>query len=323
MIVTESSWVNPIAYQSEGPFLIAVYQSLSGMDAFIWFMATQPEYALDPTVSFVNLNGQHPLFKWSASIPAIMGGFPAAALMFRMGYIQQGAPVVHEERTISSLWNRDPPIIAEDRSFDPNRDRGHAVGSGELKTGADPLAFLVGPVEVKFDGDPAKSRVVDLSRYIDNQKKVVRSITGEVTFDYGGGLCTVDTPESPRRLWIPREGQGDPAVAISPSVPITATRLSPWCRWTKKPLALSRKILVQVGTSARPDGWKTRTAEFPGEDGKTMLKGFQILSTGTRTVADREHRGRPGRAESGADESNASGYRRLSSPGSSGHPRRQ
>jgi hypothetical protein len=46
-------------------------------------------------------------------------------------------------------------------------------------------------------------------------------------------------------------------------------------------LASSRKILVQVGTSARPDGWKARTAEFPGEDGKTMLKGFQILSTGT------------------------------------------
>ena len=48
MIVTESSWVSPIAYQSEGPFLIAVYQSLSGIDAFIWFMASQPEYALGP-----------------------------------------------------------------------------------------------------------------------------------------------------------------------------------------------------------------------------------------------------------------------------------
>ena len=91
MIVTESTWVSPLAYQSEGPFLVAVYQSLTGMDAFIWFTADQPEYNLDPTMSFVNLGGQHPIFKWSASIPAIMGGFPAAALMFRMGYIQQGA----------------------------------------------------------------------------------------------------------------------------------------------------------------------------------------------------------------------------------------
>ena len=49
----------------------------------------------------------------------------------------------------------------------------------------------------------------------------------------------------------------------------------------EEPLASSRKILVQVGTSARPAGWKTRTAEFPGEDGKTMLKGFQIVSSGT------------------------------------------
>ena len=250
------------------------------MDAFIWFTATQPEYALDPTLSFVNLGGQHPIFKWSVSIPAIMGGFPAAALMFRMGYIQQGAPVVHEERTISSLWNRDPPIIAEDQSFDPNRDRGHAAGSGELRTGADPLAFLVGPVEVKYDGDPAKSRVVDLSRYIDNQKKVIRSITGEVTFDYGGGLCTVDTPKAQGACGFLAKAKairlGDIAIRSKNGYAAVAV-----VSMDEEPLASSRKILVQVGTSARPDGWKTRTAEFPGEDGKTMLKGFQVLSTGT------------------------------------------
>ena len=31
MIVTESSWVSPLAFQSEGPFLVAVYQSLTGV----------------------------------------------------------------------------------------------------------------------------------------------------------------------------------------------------------------------------------------------------------------------------------------------------
>ena len=34
MIISESSWVSPLAYQSEGPFLVAVYQSLTGVDAF-------------------------------------------------------------------------------------------------------------------------------------------------------------------------------------------------------------------------------------------------------------------------------------------------
>jgi hypothetical protein len=280
MIISESTWVSPLAYQSEGPFLVAVYQSLTGMDAFVWFTADQAEYTLLPAPGPANPGGQHLIFKWSASTPTIVGGFPAAALMFRKGYIQQGAPVVHEERTVSSLWNRDPPIIAEDRSFDPNRDRGRAIGSGELRTGADPLAFLVGPVEVKFDGDPAKTRVVDLTRYIDHQKKVVRSVTGEVTLDYGGGLCMLDTPKAQGACGFLANAKairlGDIAIRSQNGYAAVAV-----VSMDEEPLASSRKILVQVGTSARPDGWKTRTAEFPDEDGKTMLKGFQILSTGT------------------------------------------
>ena len=36
-----------------------------------------------------------------------MGGFPAYALMFRLGFIKQGAPVVHEERPLYA----DKPIV--------------------------------------------------------------------------------------------------------------------------------------------------------------------------------------------------------------------
>jgi hypothetical protein len=280
MIVSESTWINPLAYQSEAPFLIATYQSLTGVDAFFWFTTSEPEYTLDPFLNHLNVGGQHPIFKWTASIPALMGGFPGAALMYRMGYIRQGAPAVHEERTVASLWNREPPIIAEDRSFDPNRDRGFVVGSAELKTGADPLAFLVGPVEIKFDGDPARTRVVDLARYIDHQKKVVRSITGEVALDYGNGLCMVNTPKAQGACgFLAKAGAirlGDIAIRSRNGYAAVAV-----VSMDEEPLARSRKILVQVGTSARPTGWKTRVAEFPGEDGKTMVQGFQIVASGT------------------------------------------
>ena len=37
MIVSESTWVSPLAYQSEGPFLTAAYQSLTGVDSYYWF----------------------------------------------------------------------------------------------------------------------------------------------------------------------------------------------------------------------------------------------------------------------------------------------
>jgi hypothetical protein len=200
--------------------------------------------------------------------------------MYRRGYVKQGEPVVHEERTISNLWNRDPPIIAEGRSFDPNRDRGIAAGPAEFKTGADPLAFLVGPVEVKYDGDPAKTRVIDLSRYIDHEKKTIRSNTDEVTLDYGNGLCTLDTPKAQGACgFLSKAGAirlGDVAIRSQNGYATVAV-----VSMDDRPLASSRKILVQVGTSARPTGWMTREAEFPGEDGKTPVRGFQVVRSGT------------------------------------------
>ena len=36
-IISESSWVPPLGYQSEGPFLVAAYSSLTGFDTFYWF----------------------------------------------------------------------------------------------------------------------------------------------------------------------------------------------------------------------------------------------------------------------------------------------
>jgi hypothetical protein len=268
MILSESLWVGPLAYQSEGPFLVSVYQSLTGVDAFYWYMATDVEFS------------DSPQYKWLASSPAVMGGFPAAALMFRLGYIKQGEPVVHEERTLEGLWKRETPVIAEGRSFDPNRDRGHVVGSTELQAGVDPLAFLVGPVEVKFGGDPARTRVVDLSRYIDGPNKIVKSITGEVTLDHGKGLCTLDAPRAQGACgFLARAG----VIALS-DVAIRARNgyaAAVLVALDDRPLSSSRRILVQVVTSARPTGWKTRASEFPGEGGKTTVQGFQILQTGT------------------------------------------
>src|SRR5262249_49859366 len=113
IVVTESAWVNPERYQSEGPFLVAAYQSLTGVGGFYWSEAPAPEYALDPRLRFLNLNGQNPLFKWSCSTPAVMAQFPAAALLYRKGYLRRGDPVVHEERPLEDLWQRQVPLIAE------------------------------------------------------------------------------------------------------------------------------------------------------------------------------------------------------------------
>jgi len=138
----------------------------------------------------------------------------------------------------------------------------------------------VGPVEVKYDGDPAKTRSADLSPYIDHDAKTVRSNTGEITLDYGDGLCTVNTPKAQGACgFLAKAGPirlGDVAIR-SHNGYATVVVVS----MDDRPLSSSRKILVQVGTSARPTGWWARESEFKGEDGKTPIKGFEVVRTGT------------------------------------------
>ena len=279
MLITESSWVSPLAFQSEGPFLTAVYQSLTGVDAFYWFSADSVEFNTSPFFPFQQVKGQQPLLKWSASIPAILGGFPADALLFRRGYVKQGEPVVHEERTLASMWEREIPIIAEDPSFDPNRDKARPVAPkpGEKATVVDPLAFLVGPVEVKYEGDPAKNRVIDLSKFIDHDKKTVRSITGEIALDYNIGFCTVDAPKAQGACgFLEKAGMirlKDVSIhSANPYATVIAVSMD------DLPIATSKKILIQVGTAARPTGWSTRDTEF--KEGEKMIRGLEIVTTG-------------------------------------------
>jgi hypothetical protein len=277
-IITESTWVHPERYQGEGPFLVAAYQSLTGVAAFYWFSATTPEFDLDPCLRFLNLKGQHPLFKWSCSTPSLMANFPAAALMYRKGYIRRGKPVVHEERPLEDLWQRKVPLIAEDRSFDPNRYTGTKGARSKVKGGADPLAFLVGPVEVKYGGQPASTTVVDLARHIDRKKQVVRSITGEVRLDYGTGLCMVDTARAQGASgFLGKAGKitlGDVTIRSGNDYATVAV-----VALDDLPLRASRKILVQTGTSARLTGWKARPAQFAG-DNKQRLQGYEVVVTG-------------------------------------------
>jgi hypothetical protein len=278
MIITESTWVHPEGYQTEGPFLVSAYESLTGVAGFYWFSATAVEYDLDPTIRFLNLKGQHPLFKWSCSTPSLMAQFPAAALLYRQSYLRPAPPVVHEERALAELWESKVPLIAEDRSFDPNRYQGTAGEKSRVKGGADPLAFLVGRVEVKYGGDPARTKVAELGKYIDRMSKIVRSVTGEIQLNYGAGVCTVDAPRaqgasgflnkvSPIRLADLTIRSGNNYATVY------AVSLD------GQPLRDSAKILVQVGTSARLSGWKTKQALFKG-DGQQMLHGYEIVATG-------------------------------------------
>jgi hypothetical protein len=279
MIITESGWVHPLEYQSEGPLLCAAYESLTGVQGLYWFALGARNYEVNPVFDFVTTpDGSYPLSKWTDAVPSMLGQFPAAALLYRMGYVKQGSVVVHEERTRSSLDAREIPLIAEDPSFDPNHFGSDSRAGTSVAKGADPLAFLVGPVEEKFDGDPAKTRVMDLSPYIDGVKKTIKSVTGELFLDYGKGLFRLNSPKAQAVAGFLKRSGG-----IFHTSDLTIDSGSDYAAITvvpldDQPIAQSTRLLVQVGTVVRPTGWEQAPATHV-DNGKTLL-GWKVVNTG-------------------------------------------
>ena len=279
MIITESGWVHPLEYQAEAPLLCAAYQSLTGIQGLYWFALGAKNYEVDPTIGFITTpDGSHPLSKWTDAVPQTLGQFPAAALLYRMGYVKQGDVVVHEERTRASLNAREIPVIAEDPSFDPNHNGSDARAGTSQAKGANPLAFLVGPVEEKFDGDPSKTRVMNLDSYINASSKSITSVTRELTLDYGKGVFKLNAPKAQAVAGFLRQAGGvfqtaDMTVeSDSDYAAITAVAMD------DLPLSQSAKVLIQVGTVVRPTGWKQEKTTRQ-ENGKTY-QGWKVVNTG-------------------------------------------
>jgi hypothetical protein len=263
-IIPESLWVPPMMHQSEGPLMIAAQTSLTGVDTFYWFADGVPEW--QPVGN-----------KWTYATPMLLGQFPAAALLYREGYVERGRPVVEEQRSLENIWQHKMPVIAESTAWDPNRDQGDLPTDSAVKTTVDPLAFLVGPVWVKYGGDPAQTKVIDLQPYIDRAKKTVTSVTGQIRDDFGAGVYTVNAPQA----------QGA-AGFLKKAGPITLQDVTIACENTYatiavvpldgQPIAASHQVLLQAGTVCRATGFEARPAKF-GADGK-LVDGFRILATG-------------------------------------------
>lgn len=274
IIIPESLWVPPTYYQAEGPFLVAAYASLTGVDTFYWFATGEVQWRQPASA-----NGYLPsIGKWVLATPEILGTFPAAALIYRQGYIKRGQPVVREQRALDDMWNLRVPLISEEGAYDPNRDAGDYAPKSTIKQEIDRLAFLVGPVEVTYGGDPSKNYVLpNLAEHINGETKTVRAVTGELVLDHAGGVCRMDAPRAQGACgFLKKAGEirladvtlrcgNDYAAVIVASMDGQALRVS-------------KKVLVQVGTACRPTGWAEKPVSW--DDKGTKVDGFEVVNFG-------------------------------------------
>ena len=268
-IVTETGWVSPNLYQAEAPFLLSAYMSLNGVDACLWYIVGSPGFDVS------SWPWQSGLYKWgNHASPQVMGGWPATAWMFHKGYVRRGEIAVDEKRAFAGdLWELKVPVIAEDSRFDPNRP-GTTRAQSNIVGGAPYAAFLIGPVEIEYGRDPAGTAVnLHGNTAEDLARGLIKSSTGEVIMDTPRGVCVIDAPCAQGVAGFLGEAgtvtTGALAIDMSNEYgAVLAVSLD------DAPLASSKKILLQITTQSRPDGWADEPAKHEDKD---VLK---ILNTG-------------------------------------------
>jgi hypothetical protein len=233
-----------------------------------------------PYWDFAQVAGQMPMFRCTVSTPGQIGMFPANALMFRKGLIARGNVVVHEERTLQSIFERKTPIISEENSFDPNRDSyEHDEGAGETEIA--PVAYPVGEVRVAYGGNPADTYVSsELEDLLDFGNKKINSITGELIWDYNNGICVLDAPSAKGICGLPgsKESYELTDVTIKTTNDYVVINV---VAMDDKPISQSEKILIQIGTTYRPTNWDEDPSSF--ELGGETVDGFKISNVGKMT----------------------------------------
>jgi hypothetical protein len=281
MLITETAWVNPNRYQTEGPFLMAAYQSLNGVDVAYWFAhGGKPTWETDPRAMFWPVGDGHATFKWFGNFYGQAAQFPAYAIAFRNGYIDAAKePAVYEERSLADVFARKTPVISESGRFDPNRDQGSFAPDSPVKSDISRDAFFVGPVQIKVPGDAKNIRAVDLSKYIDDKTGDVRSLTGQLMINQKRGVATINAPKIQGVSGFLASAGKSFALAdltiTSDNEYATIAAVS----LDGADLKSSKRVLVQAGTIAKLTGFATRKETIEAEGKK--IEGEVIVNNGT------------------------------------------
>lgn len=265
-IIPETLWVPPIWQQSEAPVLMAAYQSLTGIDISYWFSADETQWRQPQSA-----NGYLPsVGKWVVNTPQVVGGFPAAALIFRRALIEQAEPVVIDHLPYDTLWSLESPLINAVQGRDPNRDGVLAnlksiVGlESSQRSQPSPYSFLAGPVLTEFGSDAKNFVHPDLENLIDDENSRVTSVTGQLEWDWGKRVVTLNAPQVQGVIGtLASYPQFDLASVTIQSSSAYASVLV--VSMDDAPISSSAKLLVQVGSTVRPSGWRTKTADHEGD----------------------------------------------------------
>jgi hypothetical protein len=244
-IISEIGWENPNRYRADAMFLSSAYGSLQGVDGFFFF-AVGSNFISDTTMN-----------KFALCSPVIANTFPAAALQYRRGDVKESENVVYQILDLEDLYAMKGSGASTAEALDELRKLD--IPEGGEASGAvsklDPLSFYAGRVARTFGENPDESIQKDLAKYIDRQSRTIKSITGELSWDYGTGIAVVDTPRSQGAAgFLSKAGKIELTdVVIESNNEFSSVMV---ISLDDQPLKTSKKILIQAMTQEQPYGFK-------------------------------------------------------------------
>ena len=244
-MISEVNWPMPNRYRADLPLLAAAYGALQGSSAIHLF-----------ALGGASWNQQHG--KFDLQVPSVLGQSPAAALIFRKGLVKTAPTVIEANLKLGALFTlQGAPVSAP-----VNLDALRAVDlpSGQTKAldtlpSLDPLAYLVGQVRATISASGAPSKLGNLTG-IDRQRKVAKSATGELAWNWGSGRAVIAAPQVNGLLgFLADAGTVSlPGMTITSQLDYGAITL---VALDGQPIATSKKLLLQVMSEDKNWGWKT------------------------------------------------------------------
>jgi hypothetical protein len=252
-MISETTWERPNRYRPEAPLYLAAYGALQDSDAIVHFAqdgarwTVKPGYFMQP---------------WTLMTPAMMGQFPATALLYRRGLVTPGEQVANVNLKIADLLDLRGTPLPQDAALDELRLKDVPQGT-ELKPGSviDPLIFYVGRTNVDFSADGGPTKLQELSKFIDRERRTVQSSTGELRLDYGRGVLTVNAPAAQGLSGDLRQaGRTTLRDLVIESDLDVGTILV--VSLDGRPLATSQKMLLQVMSEEKSSDFQTEPADM-------------------------------------------------------------
>lgn len=251
-MISETTFTRPNRFRSEAPLYYAAYGALQDSDAIAHFAFDGAGWQVKP---------QFWMQPWTLMSPAMIGQFPAAALLYRQGLIAPGRVLAEVALNKADLRALKGTPLPQDASLDELRLQDVPQG-GEVKPGQrlDPLLHYAGRARVKFTDEPGSVRGEDLRPLIDHTKQTVASSTGELLLDYGKGVLRLNAPRA--------QGVSGALKSAGPAELADLTVASDLelghilaVPLDGQPLATSKRILLQVMSEEKNADWATEPAE--------------------------------------------------------------